>query len=354
MSGNFVQRGEPAIYPKFQRVAAAVNCGADIVLELPVSWAMSTAQNFALGAVSQLEKAGCEKIIFGSESGDIKSLIKCADILLSDKFSSLVKSELKKKIPFPYARESAAVQLGANKNIFKNPNDNLGTEYILAAKKLGLEIDFECIKRQGSLHDKTSDCEFKSSSQIREMIYSENLEEAEKSIPDCAGTVLKSAHFEPKLFNRPVLAVLRSKNAEYFKNLPDATEGLDRLLYNSVQKATGTRELLNLLQSKRYPTARLRRLVLSAFLGIDNSFFLKPPPYLRILGISGSCFEFFKRSDFPVLSKISDLNSFDEDSKRVFNLEAKAADLYGLGFKDPLPCGSEYTAHIYKGENKND
>ena len=74
MSGNFVQRGEPALYPKFKRVAAAVESGADMVLELPVSWAMSTAQNFALGAVTQLYRADCEKIAFGSESGDIESL----------------------------------------------------------------------------------------------------------------------------------------------------------------------------------------------------------------------------------------------------------------------------------------
>ncbi len=350
MSGNFVQRGEPALYPKFKRVAAAVESGADMVLELPVSWAMSTAQNFALGAVTQLYRADCEKIAFGSESGDIKSLEKCADILISDKFSSLVKSDLKKKIPFAYARENAAVALGADKNIFKNPNDNLGTEYIVAAKKAGFDIKFECIKRQGAFHDKKSDHEFKSSSEIREMILSGKSEVAKSAVPKSAKFILSEEHSDTRYLERPILAVLRSKNEEYFKSLPDITEGLDRLLYNSLKKAAGLKELFSLLQTKRYPLARLRRLVISAFLGIDNSFFLKPPPYLRILGIGKLNEPLLKSHDCPVLSKISDIKNFDERSKKIFDLECTAADLYGLSFKNPLLCGSEYKTPLYKGE----
>lgn len=352
MSGNFVQRGGPAVYPKSLRVKAAIDCGADIVLELPVSWAMSTAQNFALGAVTQLKRAGCKKIVFGSESADIERLYHTADILLSEDFNFLVKSEIKKGVTFAKARENAAKTLGADFKLLSSPNDNLGIEYIIAAKKSGYDIAFECVKRLGAMHDEKSEHEFKSGSQIRDFIISGDINSAKAAMPESSHFLLSTPFADEKLLERAILAVLREKDADYFSALPDISEGLDRLFFTAVRKSGTISELTGNLKSKRYTLARIRRLIFSAFLGLDNEFFLKKPPYLRILGFNKKTVKkpFEEKPDCPVLSKAADIEKLNRNCKMVFGLEAKAADLYALAFKNPHECGLEYKYKIYKGE----
>ena len=142
ISGNFVQRGDVAIVSKQQRAKFALLCGADIVAEMPVLWSMSTAQNFALCGVWQLYNLGCDKIVFGSECGDIDALKNAADILTSDGFFDLAAQKAKSGVTFAVAREQAAIDLGIDFTLLRNPNDNLGIEYITAAKKLNLPIEF--------------------------------------------------------------------------------------------------------------------------------------------------------------------------------------------------------------------
>ena len=153
ISGNFVQRGDVAIISKQQRAKFALLCGVDIVAELPVLWSMSTAQNFALGGVWQLYNLGCQKIVFGSECGDIDALINAADVLNSDGFFEKVSEKAKSGVTFAVAREQAAAELGVDISLLQNANDNLGIEYISAAKKLNLPIEFHCLKRLGAMHD---------------------------------------------------------------------------------------------------------------------------------------------------------------------------------------------------------
>ncbi len=352
MSGNFVQRGSIAIYPKALRAKAAIDSGADIVLELPVSWAMSTAQNFALGAVTQLKRAGCKKIVFGSESADIEKLYLISEILLSEDFNFLVKSEIKKGVTFAKARENAAKALGADFKLLSNPNDNLGIEYIIAAKKSGYDFEFECIKRFGANHDEKTEHEFKSGSQIRDFIISGDINSAKAAMPESSHFLLNTPFADEKLLERAILAVLREKDADYFSALPDISEGLDSLFFAAVKKSGTISELTGNLKSKRYTLARIRRLILSAFLGLDNEFFLKKPPYLRILGFNKKTVKkpFEEKPDCPVLSKAADITELDRNCKKVFGLEAKAADLYALAFKAPHECGLEYKYKIYKGE----
>ena len=137
ISGNFVQRGDTAIAEKAVRTEAALNCGADLVIELPVLWSMSTAQNFALGGVSALEFAGCDNLIFGSECGDVSRLTKTADILSSPLFPQILSKYTSNGITFAKARGNAAIELGADSDILTGANNNLAIEYILAARSIG-------------------------------------------------------------------------------------------------------------------------------------------------------------------------------------------------------------------------
>ena len=353
ISGNFVQRGDISVVSKQKRAEMALKCGADIVAEIPVLWSMSTAQNFALAGVWQLYNLNCEEIIFGSECGDIEALTKAADILLSDEFSAIVSEKIKSGITFAAAREDAARELGIDGDILSSANDNLGIEYIIAAKRLNLNIKFRCVKRRGSLHDsKDLDAMFVSSSLIRQKLLEDNFAFAEKFMPiPIRGMINEENTADIARIERAILALLRMKSEKDFKNLPDISEGIENKLFFSLRVATSLDELCSMIKTKRYTMARVRRLVLSAALGFDGEFFMTTPPYVRILGFSAAGMESLKSiaSIVPVLTKASQIKSLqDAGALKVFETENRASDLYSLAFKTPKECGSEFTAKLLK------
>lgn len=353
LSGNFVQRGETAVFEKRIRASMALKCGADVVLELPVLWSMSTAANFALGGVSLLKNAGCDKIMFGSETGDIESLIKLAEILQSTEYENALKSELKEGITFAAARQNAVKRLGGDYEILDGANDNLGIEYIIAAKKCGFQGSFEAIKRKGAGHGEKVEAEFVSSTFLRENLSKGNLEICKKYMPERAACLISGDDVsDMKLIDRAILTTLRCRSISELKKLPDISEGVENKLFSAISTAESFDDLCNNIKVKRYTMARVRRLVLSAFLGEDSQFFMKPVPYLRVLGFTKSGEEIFKglkiSSDIPILSKSSQIKTLSEECQKVFGFECKATDLFGLSLKRPLASGLEYTSKIIK------
>ena len=353
--GNFVQRGDTAIAEKSVRAKSALLSGADLVIELPVLWSMSTAQNFALGGVSALLNAGCDCIMFGSECGDIEKLTATAEVLSSPQFSDILSAHLKTGITFAKARELAAEELGAEKGILSGANNNLAIEYILAAKTLGSNITFKTVKRQGAMHDSRQEDEFVSASLLREKILQRDMAFTEKYIPiETKETLFSSSFSDISRLERAILAVIRTRSIEELKNLPDISEGVENKLFSAINIAKSLDELYNLIKVKRYTLARIRRLVLSAFLGVEKSFFLKPLPYIRVLGFSKSGEKLLRtrlqKSSVPVITKIGDLEKLTTQSKMVFEIENRATDLYALSLEEPFPRGMEYTSKIIKTE----
>ena len=351
ISGNFVQRGETAIAEKRIRAKAALMCGADLVLELPVMWSMSTAQNFAMGGVSALGYAGCDRIVFGSESGDITELKKAADILCSEDFSVSLEKKLSQGVTFAAARQYAAEECGLKSGILSGANNNLGIEYIAAAKSLGLDIEFETVERRGAAHDSDAEAEFVSASLLRSRLKNGDNKFIEKYMPENIVSLFKEENIsDMEKLDRAVLAVLRTKTPDELKSLPDVSEGIENKLFNEIRLAGSLNELYNSIKVKRYTLARIRRLVLSAFIGIDNSFFMKPLPYIRVLGFNKTGQELLsgrlRESPVPVITKTKDINNLDIISKKVFETECKATDLFGLSLEKPLECGIEYTSKI--------
>lgn len=354
ISSNFVQRGDTAIAEKRLRTKFALQCGADLVLELPVLWSMSTAQNFALGSVSALGFAGCDKIIFGSECGNIETLEKTAQILSSAEFSDNLAEQLKTGVTFAAAREKAALLCGAE-NILSGANNILGIEYITAAKNLGFDIEFETLKRIGAAHDSLDEAEFVSASLLRKKLLSGEFNFCKKYIPEKVIEMLNDDNLSDiRLLETAILATLRTRSIVELSKLPDISEGVENKLFSAIRLATDLDGLYNEIKVKRYTLARIRRLVLSAFIGSDNSFFMKPLPYLRVLGFTKEGQTLLKNISktcpVPVITKVSEIANLEPSIQKVFETECKATDLFCLSLKKPQPCGLEYTAKIIKTE----
>ncbi len=354
ISGNFVQRGDVAIVSKQKRAELALRCGADIVAEMPVLWSMSTAQNFALCGVWQLYNLGCDKIIFGSECGNIDALISAANVLDSDGFYSLAAKKAKSGITFAAAREAAASELGVDFNLFRNPNDNLGIEYILAAKKLNLPIEFCCIKRVGAAHDSSEIIDgFVSASYIRQELKKGNLGYTERFMPHEIRGIINQENIADILkLENAILCALRTKTIDELKALPDISEGLENKILLSARVATSFDELCNMIKTKRYTLARIRRLLLSAFLGFDNTFFMRVPPYVRVLGFSQNGAAHLKHAEgvIPLVTRAAHIKELDADAQKVFETECRATDIYALSLGKPLECGSEQRMKLLKAE----
>lgn len=358
ISGNFVQRGDTAVISKFKRAEAALRCGADLIAELPVPWSMSTAQNFALGGVSQLMTLGCDEIVFGSECGSIEELQKAADILESDSFSEQLTEELSSGVTFAAAREKAAAKAGLSSSVLSSPNDTLGIEYIMGARRLGFNGTFRCVKRIGAAHDSQ---EFNpnavSASLIRERLLAGDLGFAERFMPiELRGFIREEMVSDIKNIDKCILSVLRTKPQEYFSTLPDISEGLENKLYFSVRVATSFDELCTMVKTKRYSLARIRRLVLSAYLGIDKSFFGKVPAYVRVLGFSPAGqaqLGNIPHDGIPVVTRAAEIKKLDGDAAAIFETECRATDLYALSLSTPQECGAEYKSKLLKTECLN-
>lgn len=354
LSGNFVQRGDAAIAEKRIRAKAALMCGADLVLEIPVGWSMSTAQNFALGGVAALKSVGCGTLFFGAECGDTDALLKTSEIFSNSQYSEKLKAYLKSGITFASARQKAAEALGAEGELLSYPNNNLGIEYMLAAKRLDADFAFHAVRRVGAEHDsETVSGGYAGASLLREKLKAGDFDFCRKYIPPCAYSLLdENSISDIKRAERAILAVLRTKKAEELSLLPDISEGIENKLFSAIRVSGSLEDLYINVKVKRYTHARIRRLFLSAFIGIDNSFFLKPPPYIRVLGFNKAGEKLLKsnaeKSDIPVITRCNEIKNLGEAAERVFSAECTATDLYQLTLPQIGECGKEYTEKIIK------
>ena len=356
ISGNFVQRGDLAIAEKRVRTRAALLGGADLVLELPVAYSMSTAQNFALGGVSALNAVGCDSLIFGSESGDITELAAACEILKAKEFPEKLNAYLATGMTFAAAREKAACDLGLKKGVLSGANNNLAVEYMCAAKNIGADFEFVTLKRQGAGHDSPEvSGGYASASLLRERLLSGNYDFCRSYIPESVFSLLQPSNIaDIRRIEKAVLAVLRTRTLNELKSLPDISEGIENKLFSAIRVATSLDDLYNRVKVKRYTLARIRRLALSALIGLDSTFFMKQPPYIRVLGFNKRGMALLKErsvnSAIPVVSRVSEIKKLSEPALKLFETECRATDLFALALPTPAPCGLEYTSKIIKTE----
>lgn len=281
MSGSFVQRGSPAIYDKITRAAAAVECGADLVLELPVQVCLSSAEGFAAGGVALLGGI-CDTLCFGSETANREEMLSIARAVLSEEFSPHLRRYLDTGLSFPAARQRALEDMGVNPRTVCRPNDILAVEYCKAVLSQGLSMQVLPIKRQGDYHATTAQPEQPSATALRALL--EQGRPIEDFVPPPAWERFRDAPIHTlQAGERAVLYRLRTMAQEEFEALPYGSEGLWRKLMRASGQCGTLEELVEQVKSKRYTRSRLDRMVLCAFLGLDRQTMDAPPDYARVL-----------------------------------------------------------------------
>ena len=319
MSGNFVQRGDFALLRKHQRARAAVESGVDLVLEIPLPWAAAPAERFADGGVQVLQATGLvDCLAFGSECGDAVALRQVAGALMSREFPALLRRELTAGDSFAAARQRAVSAL-------------LGPETGMTVSRRGAAHD-------GALHSG----EHPSASALRALLTGGERERALKLLPPAMGQAYleeEAAGRAPVLASaceRAVLARLRSMTEADFAALDPGREGLCNRLYQAARTASTLEELLRTAKTRRYPYARLRRMVLWAYLGLTPAKLPERMAYLRVLAANTRGRELLGRmrhtASLPVLTKPADVRRLSTDAQQLLELEARSTDLYTLAY----------------------
>ena len=347
MSGNFVQRGHPAMLHKSLRAQAAVRCGADLVLELPVTAALSSAEGFAARGVEILAPF-CGELCFGAESSDDSALMDIARALLSDAFPSLLRSRLDKGLSFPAARQAALEEMGLNGSLVTQPNNILAIEYCKAILSQNAVMKPFPILRQGSYHDAVPDPENPSATAVRELL--KRGHDWKSCVPNEAQAVFDgSALHTLAAGERAILARLRTMEDDEFEALPYGSEGLWRKFMHASRREASIAAITAATKSKRYTATRIDRMLLCAFLGITEECLSAPAPYVRALAFDDTGRTVLKqaREKFPVI------NAGESVDHPYYQMERRCADLYALTRLDSVdPPGDEERQRVFYHKEK--
>ena len=343
MSGNFVQRGDFALFNKHARAKIAVLCGADLVVELPSPYALSSAERFASAGVHLLDSLNiCDFISFGSESGDVGALGEAAEAIVSKPVDAKTREWLDKGLSYAVARQKAAdAVLGARSGLFLSPNNLLGIEYLKAIAKSHSKLIPVTVKRTGAAHDSDTGC---SASAIRKMLLERDVAQGISSawdhMPSAAAGIfseeIDSGRGPVSMITCELAILSRLRAMSDYSYLPDASEGLDhRLARYAASEATVT-EVLERVKTKRYAMSRIRRMLICACLGISAGDSCGPPPYIRVLAMNRIGMKLLKesqnRTQTPVIVKPASAKKLSGQAGDIFRKEAAATDFYSLAY----------------------
>ena len=346
MSGNFTQRGVPAIIDKSLRAKAAVLSGADLVLELPVTAALSSAEGFAAKGISILSPF-CQNLCFGAETAHKGVLLDAARALLSEEFREALPSQLNRGLSFPAARQAALETMGIDGRILSQPNNILAVEYCKAMLFQKSPMEPMPISREGSYHATAADADNPSATAVRELMTTSG--HWHSYVPEeAAGCFAKATLHTLAAGERAVLSRLRCMTDEEFEALPYGSEGLWRKLMHAARAEATLEDILTVTKSKRYTRTRLNRMVMCAFLGITQALMDAPVAYVRVLALNERGREILKKArqsgHFPNIGETVD-HPYQQ-------LENRCGDLYGL-FAQGIPehPGTEKQQRVYYKEN---
>ena len=370
ISGNFVQRGNTSIVDKWTKAEMALKGGADLVIELPTVYSVSSAENFAEGAVKLLNSLGIvDNISFGMEAKDISLLNNIATVLYQEpkEYVTILNHELSKGISFPKARENAVLMylndIKRYANVLASSNNILAIEYLKALKRLKSKLLPMGIKRQKVLYnDEFIVDDFASATAIRRMISRAQFDDIAKVMPRSSYILLaqeiRKGHFVIDLskFQREILYRLRTMSIEEIKDIPDVSEGLENAIKNAADSCNSIIDLVNIVKSKRYTQTRIQRILIYTLLGITKKNMetsKKVTPYLRVLGFNNKgkelISEIMKKN--PKANLVTSVKNFldttkNKNLKEMLLKDIEATNIYTLGYESDSWANLDYTNRI--------
>ncbi len=348
MSGNFVQRGAPAILDKSLRAQAAVACGADLVLELPVTYALSSAEGFAAGAVRILAPI-CTHLCFGCETGDADSLMDTARALCDPDFPPLLRDSLSRGISFPAARAEALAKMGLSSALLTQPNDILAVEYCKAILAQDAPLVPLPIHREGAYHATIADEHHPSATAVRARML--RGEPYDAFLPEPAAAIFAGAPLHALAAGeRMILARLRTMTDDEFEALPYGSEGLWRKLMHASRREATLEQIIAATKSKRYTRTRIDRMVMCATLGTTEEMRTTPAPYTRVLALNDRGRAVLKQAK----QYATFLNAGEPSCDPYWALEQRSGALYSLFCIDSIgkPDVESKQRIFYQGENR--
>ncbi len=367
ISGNFTQRGSSSLVDKWAKAEMAIKNGIDLVLELPLLYSISSAENFAEGAIKILDSLKVvDYLSFGSESGDISTLNMVADILYKEPkaYKNILSHELSKGLSFPKARENALLMylndIRRFSNVLSSPNNILGIEYLKALKKLKSPMIPVTIERYNTgYHDTAYNGNVASATAIRNIVKNNGWDILRKVVPENTFSTLleniKVGHVVPDLsvFERQIIYNLRKMSIQEIAELPDVSEGLENAIKNAANSCNSVVEFLNIIKSKRYTNTRLQRILLYALLGItkkDIALSKKAIPYIRVLGFNNKgkyLISEVARAN-PKLEIITSVKKYmdssnNKNSRYMLEKDIWATNVYTIGYEYDSWNNLDYT-----------
>lgn len=364
MTGNFTQRGNTSIVDKWEKTRMALKNGVDLVIELPAIYSISSAENFADGAIKILnELRFISHISFGMEEEDITLINNIASVMTNEpkEYKNYLKEALKEGDSYPKAREKALLKyLNDSKyeNVLNGSNNILAIEYLKSLKRQKSNIIPIGIKREKVFYNSNKIIdEFASSTGIRNLLLSKQIEEVIKVVPVSTFNILYenikdgTFTFDLKDLSKPIIYKFRNMTKQEIRELPDVSEGLENLIKESVEKTNNLVELINLIKNKRYTQTRIQRILLYGLLGItkkDMEMSKKTAPYIRVLGCNRQGKRLLSEIDRDkLITSVKDYENKNKNKsknlKRMLEIDKNATNMYTIAFKENSKCNLDYT-----------
>lgn len=372
ISGNFTQRGEPSIVNKWAKTYMALCCGADLVIELPTIYSISSAENFASGAIKIFDSLKIvTDISFGAECNDLATLNNIANVFYSEpaNYKTILNHELKRGLSYPMARENAVLMylndIKRYANVLTNSNNILAIEYLKALKQQKSMIQPNIVPRKNVYYnDQKIVDDFASATAIRKLMLNREYAEVRKVVPrstyQIIGEEYKKNHIilGIKKYEKEIIYALRVMPIEEIQNLPDVNEGLEFAIKKAASATNNIEELIEKVKSKRYTQTRIQRILLYVLLGItkkDMEDSKKMVPYVRVLGFNsrGKILISEIMNQNPKLNMITSVGKYvnkkmpkNKQLTRMLDLDINATNIYTLGYGGESKANLDYTQNM--------
>lgn len=372
ISGNFTQRGEPSIVNKWAKTYMALCCGADLVIELPTIYSISSAENFASGAIKIFDSLKIvTDISFGAECNDLATLNNIANVFYSEpaNYKTILNHELKRGLSYPIARENAVLMylndIKRYANVLSNSNNILAIEYLKALKQQKSMIQPNIVPRKNVYYnDQKIVDDFASATAIRKLMLNREYAEVRKVVPrstyQIIGEEYKKNHIilGIKKYEKEIIYALRVMPIEEIQNLPDVNEGLEFAIKKAASETNDIEELIEKVKSKRYTQTRIQRILVYVLLGItkkDMEDSKKMVPYVRVLGFNsrGKILISEIMNQNPKLNMITSVGKYvnkkmpkNKQLTRMLDLDINATNIYTLGYGGESKANLDYTQNM--------